>query len=154
MPSALVSLIAYLHIVSHLAICVMDYSQVVPLLDFVTRPDGSPSDPHNLLPLELIYAGITAMSFGTVGFAFVLALLFENSGGVTIQGAAALSVFFHGLWTFHMYWRWDEWRSMMHPAGGLQPEFFFGAHAVWTLLAGVVIILSKDRKKSAKQKTK
>jgi len=151
MASVLVSFITFFHIISHGAICILDYSQLVPLLDFVTRPDGSPSDPYNLLPLELIYAGITAMAFGTVGFAFVLAL-FENSG-VTTKGAAALSLFFHGLWTFHMYWRWLAWRSMMHPEGQMQPAFFFVGHVVWAALAGIILLLP-DQTKNTKRKTK
>lgn len=142
--SVAVTIIAVLHVVIHSVLCIVDYSQVVAQLDFITREDGSQSDPDNLLPLELIYAAITAMSFGTVGFAFFLA--FFESSGVTMKGAAAISLFFHGLWFMHMVWRWDVWRAMMHPEGGLQPEFFYASHAIWSGLAVVVLVLPAPRK--------
>jgi len=131
--------VAWYHVASHFAICIADYTQVVQLLDFVTRHDGTASDPQNLLPLELIYAGITAMSFGTVGFAFVLALL--GNKGVNMKGAASLSVFFHGIWFVHMVWRWEAWRAMMHPSGAMQPGFFLFGHLVWTVLSALVLTL-------------
>ena len=92
-----------------------DYTQVSPNLDFVTREDGTASDPNNLFPIEIIYAALTAMSFGTVGFAFVLA--YVPSSSITMKGAASLSLFFHAIWFFHMNWKWDTWRAFMHPDG-------------------------------------
>lgn len=155
MTSAFVYLVAILHIGSHLLIGFFDYTQLVPLLDFVTRPDGSASDPLHLEPLEIVYAAITAMAFATVGVAFLLATLCPVTAGITLRGAAALSVFFHLAWTVHMVWRWDDaWRAMMHPDGGLTPEFFLYSHAAWTVLAGIVFVLEEPSSSTVSTKTK
>ena len=141
------NLIVWLHIVSHGAILFCDYTQIVPLVDYVTRADGSASDPKHLLPLEVIYAGIIAMSFGTIAVAFILAAI----GWGPVKFAAALSAVFHGLWVYHMVWRWDAWRAMMHPEGTMQPEFFCLTHCLWIVLSALVIywsppLLEKSKK--------
>ena len=147
LSNILTTLIVWFHIISHGAILLFDYTQIVPLLDFVTRADGSASDPNNLLPLELIYAGITAMSFGTIAVAFLFAVL----GLGPVKFAAAQSVVFHGLWAYHMWWRWDEWRAMMHPDGELQPEFFLFGHCLWLVLSGLVVVWSSPQQPAAVQ---
>jgi hypothetical protein len=145
-----VLIIVWYHILSHGVILFCDYTQIVPLVDFVTRDDGGASDPKNLFPLELIYAGVTAMSFGTVGAAFFLALVL-NVG--TVQSAAAVSVFFHGLWVLHMWWRWDSWRAMMHPDAALMtPEFFLTGHIVWTILSLLLLVLPTSKVSPSKGK--
>lgn len=136
-------------VVSHLAIFVCDYTQWVPLIDFVTRHDGSPSDPLNLLPVELVYAAVTAMSFGTVAASFIFAFFF---GLGTVQGAAATSCWFHAVWFVHMVWRWDAWRKMMHPSGGMQPEFFLFGHALWTVISLWLAALPTENTPSTKKK--
>lgn len=124
----------------------MDYTQIVPLIDFVTRADGTASDPLNLLPLELVYAGVTSMSFGTIAVAFLLAAL----GLGPVNFAATLSVVFHGLWVAHMWWNWDAWRAMMHPDGTMQPGFFAFGHAVWLALSALVVYWSPLQKSKTK----
>lgn len=137
------TILVWYHIVSHSAIWLCDYTQWVPLVDFVTRADGSASDPNNLEPLELIYAGLTAMAFGTVAVSYGLAVLC-NIG--TVQGAAASSAIFHGMWTIHMLWRWKEWSAMMHPDASLMtPTFFLTSHIVWTLASTVLVFLCGNK---------
>jgi len=138
--SILIAAIVWFHIVSHMAIFVMDYTQVVPLVDFVTRPDGSPSDPKHLEPLELVYVGVTSMSFGTVAFAYLFAALglFQTS----LRSAAALSAAFHAAWVGHMWWFWEAWDRNMHPDGSMTPRFFLMSHCVWTVLSVVVLVLT------------
>mmetsp|Transcript_7359 Transcript_7359/g.14616 ORF Transcript_7359/g.14616 Transcript_7359/m.14616 type:complete len:151 (-) Transcript_7359:1179-1631(-) len=141
--------IVWYHILTHGIIFFCDFTQAVPLVDFVTRDDGTASDPSNLLPLELVYAGITAMSFGTVGAAFLLAFF----GVGTIQSAAALSVIFHGMWTIHMSWRWDSWRAMMHPdAEVMSPSFFLTGHLLWTVSSLVLLRLTSSNTAPSQQK--
>jgi hypothetical protein len=141
------TLIVWYHIVSHVAIWFCDYTQIVPLLDFVARPDGSASDPTNLEPLELIYAGITAMSFGSVAVAYILAVM--NRFDVTIRGAAALSAAFHGMWAVHMVWRWQVWSAMMHPDGTMTPGFFLFSHILWTASSMALLFMDTSVEKSA-----
>mmetsp|Transcript_36790 Transcript_36790/g.90537 ORF Transcript_36790/g.90537 Transcript_36790/m.90537 type:complete len:149 (+) Transcript_36790:94-540(+) len=140
--------VAY-HIVSHGAIWFCDFTQVVPLLDFIRRVDGKPSDPNNLLPLEMVYAGVTAMAFGIVGAAFLLAL----GGIMEMRGAAALSVILHGMWIVHMIWRWEFWEMMFVPSGSMMtPKFFFFSHVMWTLAAAFLFVYPGDEKPKSKKK--
>ena len=141
----IVSAVAVIHIVSHFAISTMDYTHLLPLMNFVRRPDGSQSDPNDLLPLEVIYTFCNAMAFGIVGLAFLLAFAFGPvATGISMRGAATLSIFFHGLWVVHMVWRWNVWRANMHPDGIVSPQNFFISHTVWTVLAGIVWMLPDD----------
>lgn len=145
------SLIIWYHILSHAAICFCDFSQLVPLVDFVTRPDGSASDPTQLEPLELIYAGVTAMAFGTVAACYIFALV----GVGTIRGAAATSAFFHGLWVIHMTWRWKAWHDMMHPdASIMTPVFFLASHVVWTTTSIALLFLPSTAIQATNDKRK
>jgi hypothetical protein len=141
--SVITNFIVWCHILSHGAIFVLDYTQVVPVLDYVTREDGTASDPSNLRPLELIYAGVTAMSFGTVAVGYLYAWL----GLGDLKFAAALSVWMHSSWALHMWWRWEAWRSMMHKDGTLQPEFVLMAgHAVWIVLSSILLFIPLKEK--------
>jgi hypothetical protein len=151
----IVYFVMWYHIVSHFVVFLSDYTQVIPLIDFVTRPDGSASDPLHLEPLELIYAGITGMAFGTIAMAYLLAW-FDNSDSRnnSIRGAAALSAWFHLLWNVHMLWRWDAWRSMMHPKGGMTPEFFLVGNTVWTLSSLAVVVMLSPSVANKKQQDK
>jgi hypothetical protein len=140
--SIITNFIVWFHILSHGAIFVMDYTQVVPLLDFVKREDGTASDPNNLLPLELIYEGVVAMSFGTVAVGYLYAWLELGD----LKFAAALSVWFHASWALHMWWRWEVWRSMMHKDAITQPEFFLVGHIVWAGLSLILLFMPLKQK--------
>lgn len=141
--SVATTIIVWYHIISHVAIFICDYTQVIGLIDFVTRYDGSASDPNELLPMEMVYAGVTAMSFSTIAAGYVLAWFFRRD---CLGFAAALSVWFHGLWTMHMWWRWDAWRGMMHPDGTMTPEFFLLGHVMWTITSALLLFLPTPKR--------
>lgn len=142
--------LVWLHILAHSALFVIDYFQLVPLVDFIKRSDGTKSDPINLLPLELIYAGNIAMLFSTVSFSFLMALIFKIG---TIQSASFLSVWFHGIFAIFIVIRWDAWKEAVHPMGSVQPEFFLTTHIVWIVLSFIVILLDHQYNRKTKNKT-
>jgi hypothetical protein len=138
-------------VVSHTAIFAFDFTQVVPVLDFIARPDGSRSDPNDLLPIEMCYAGVTAMAFGTVAASFVMAIAF---GVGTVQGSSAASCWFHTAWAGHMVWRWQSWRRMMHPDAGkaTQPDTFLAMHIIWAVLSAWLAMLPASKGVQSKRK--
>ena len=100
---------------------------------------GSISDPLALNPAELIYGATVALGFGTVAAAFILAL----AGIGTTRGAAALSTFYHAAFAAHLIFRGDAWAQFVHPGApsGITVDFFLLSHAVFVVLASVLLVL-------------
>jgi hypothetical protein len=129
------NLIVWTHILTHGVILLFDTTHVVPQFDFITRADGTPSDKNNLLPLELIYAAITGIAFGTVGAAYLFAAL----GHGPYKFAAMISIFVHSIWLLHMGWYWDVWTKMMHADGSMTPRFFAETHLGFLILSAYLL---------------
>jgi hypothetical protein len=146
-----ITIISWMHIISHLGLFVVDYGQAIHLIDFIVRQDGTRSDPHNLLPTEMIFGALTGIAFSSVGISYLLSLVF-NIG--TVQSSAVLSVWLHAIWVFHIIWKWETWRSFVHIDASVQPDFFLISHIVWTVLSLIVIILSSTTKSTLSSKTK
>jgi hypothetical protein len=135
MTLTVTNLIVWSQIVTHGAILLSDTAQLAPQFDFITRADGTASDKNNLLPLELCYAAITGIAFGTVGAAYLFAAL----GQGPIKFAAMISIFTHATWLFHLAWRWDVWNEMMHPDGSMSPTFFAMTHLGFLVLSAYLL---------------
>lgn len=153
----IVYLLIVYQIISHKAVFVIDYFQLIPLTDFIRRHDGTQSDPENLLPIEEIVTALIAMAMSTISFSFVMSILNQHhifQTSFTFRSSALLSIWLHGLWAFHLLWKYNVWDDIMHPQSQNTPRFFLTTHLAWTITAFIILFLDDNTAINAKSNDK
>ncbi len=138
MSRTLYVILIAVNFIPHLVVFFADFTQKIPVVDWVKRSDGSHSDPRNLLPLEFIYAGFIGICYGIVTLSFVFAFL----GISTVRNAALTSMSMHGLLLTHLLLHSGMWKKTFHPDGLLSYNKFVAIQCVAIVLAVPLLLHS------------
>jgi hypothetical protein len=111
---------------------------------------GSRSNPLAPLPSEIVYGATVALGFGTIAFAFALAL----AGFTSLRSAAALSIFYHAAFGIHIATRWSTWSAFVHSdAPTVNHNFFLVTHVAFTLLSAVLVLFPRKDTRERRKNT-
>eukprot|EP01135_Chromosphaera_perkinsii_P000475 Nk52_evm29s96 gene=Nk52_evmTU29s96 len=132
----------FLQFALHALVFLIDFTQVLPAINFLKREDGSASDPMNLLPIESAFVAKISLAMGTIAFAFALAYL-TNQAEITFNGAAKIGVAYHICFILSLLYLPATWSGLFidGPGGNLNLSMFYILNIVHLVMLSCIILI-------------
>jgi hypothetical protein len=145
MRGAFSTVLIVLVLASHSFLSFADFFGGLPTADFLARDAGVCSDPTKLTPLEATFVTLVGLPHFVIVLLFLSALA-SPAFGISLRGAAFASFLVHGVWSAHLLVRKQQWSGIFctSEAKAVDWRFFIGAHALWTVVSLILVILLRS----------